>query len=470
MDNYKNKFPISEDFLKEEIKLEDSVTVNLILKKFLEDVSYREFISQKFKYKYFQEYDVAKAIILAIKYYKKFSKAPSIEVLKSIVNKSIHDNEKYDRKAILLSIDTALSTAINDEEIIKDSILNIISSRIAYNLIIDNIEKIKNQKDVGYILRELSEIENLTLDTNIGFRYFLNLQEHIEELRNPEARTPTGYATLDKALNGGWYTNGRMIHCFMGCSHIGKSLVLSNLAVESLKQGKFVVVISLEMSEFVCASRIDAHLAGLDINQLQFNTDKLTERVNKFTKLHPNAELVIKEYPTNSINANDLNNYLEKLELKLNRKIDIIYLDYLTLLNPIDIKNKNLYERGAEVSRQVRALSYKFKCPIITAVQAGRESFNSNGIGMENMAESIAIAQIADSIISLYQLEGDAALGLLRMQILKSRLGGHKGEVIPFEIDYKSLRITEQINKDSSKTKSQIQEVTEELDKELNLL
>lgn len=459
----------SEPFLKNEISLEDSVKANLIFKKFITDNSYRELIANKFKFKYFDDFDISIAISLAIKYFNKYNKIPEIDVLKSIVSKVLEKNEKYSATLVNASIETALNCNIEDEDLIKNSIINFIASRTAFNLILNNLEKIKEQKDVGYLLKELSDIENLKLDEDLGFQYFREMQEHLDELANPENRLPTGYSQLDKILNGGWYANGRLLSLILAPSHTGKSLVLSNLALKSLQQNKFVVIISLEMSELVYGTRIDAHLSGLNINELQFNIDKLGTRVESFKKLYPKAELIIKEFPTNSINARNLDAYLEKLQRQMNRKIDIIYLDYLTLMNPVYGRDKSLYERGADVAKDVRALSYKYEVPIISAVQSGRESFKSDGIGMENISESISIAQTADVILSLFSNDGDKELGILRSEVLKNRLGGRIGEHLLFEIDYNNLRLSETITC-KNELDSDIKSVVKELDNDLETL
>ena len=56
-------------------------------------------------------------------------------------------------------------------------------------------------------------------------------------------------------------------------------MFLSNLAVNFLKQNLSVVVISLEMSENVYASRFDAHISNSDINKLKDNEETALTRI-----------------------------------------------------------------------------------------------------------------------------------------------------------------------------------------------
>lgn len=458
------------------IELEDKVKTNLVFKKFMEDSSYRELIAKKFKYQLFEEFPVAVPTQFAIKYFEKYKRAPDVETLKSITRKGIAGKPKFNENLIISSIDNALSTNIRDEDLIRHSVINIISSKIAFNLLITHIDEIKEQKDVSFILKELNDVQSLSIDQELGLDYFVQLSEHLEELANPQQRMITGYPTLDEYLGGGWLTDGRMLGIFMSPTHTGKSMLLSNLAIKSLEQGdKFVVIISLEMSEFVYASRIDAHISKYNINEMQFNVEKVGEKIYNFNRLYPNSKLLIKEFPTKTVSANDIGAYLERVQQQYKRKIDIVYLDYLTLLNPsYSGKNIGMYEKGDAVSNEVRALSYKFRCPFISAVQSGRASFKAESIGMENTSESIAIPANVDFMASLYKPNmpdvGDTMSGQLNCEILKNRLGGRCGETIQFQIDYTNLTIEEHnssndiIEPPSKKLKNAAAELTQDLD------
>lgn len=114
----------------------------------------------------------------------------------------------------------------------------------------------------------------------------------------------------------------------------------------------------------------------------------------------------------------------------------MICIDYLTLLHAPNADNSN--EAGKVVAREMRALSYKYKCPVFTAAQINRDGM-SNTPDMKYFAESIAICAEADFIVSLYRQEEDLAMGIMRAAILKSRLGP-KGMTIPLRFNIENLR------------------------------
>lgn len=98
--------------------------------------------------------------------------------------------------------------------------------------------------------------------------------DHWDYIKNPKAKIPTGWTTLDQYTNGGFLKDGKMLAIFMGQAGLGKSVFLSNIAVNFLKQNLSVVVISLEMSQDVYATRFDAHISKKNINKLDECSDE----------------------------------------------------------------------------------------------------------------------------------------------------------------------------------------------------
>lgn len=105
-------------------------------------------------------------------------------------------------------------------------------------------------------------------DADLGMNYFdeKDMKDHWDFIRNPEAKIKTGWDALDSYTNGGFLRDGRMLALFMAQAGLGKSVFMSNVAVNFLKQNLGVVVVSLEMSQDVYAQRFDAHISKKNIN------------------------------------------------------------------------------------------------------------------------------------------------------------------------------------------------------------
>lgn len=81
-----------------------------------------------------------------------------------------------------------------------------------------------------------------------------------------------GYDNLDSFTNGGMPSKGKFLGVVAAPTNMGKSIFLGNIATNAVKQGKRVLIISLEMSEMVYASRIYADLYNMDIDSVNVST------------------------------------------------------------------------------------------------------------------------------------------------------------------------------------------------------
>lgn len=204
-------------------------------------------------------------------------------------------------------------------------------------------------------------------DNDLGLHYFdsADMEKHWEYIRNPDAKIKTGWPSLDSYTNGGFLKDGRSLYLIMAQAGLGKSVFLSNMAVNFLKQNLKVVVISLEMSEDVYACRFDAHISKKNINKLKENEHDAVEAIKRFYSKYPQSNLIIKEYPPKSITCNDIQTYLENLR-NVGISFDVVIVDYLNLVKAQHTSD-NMFKDGLEVSEQLRAISYKFNVPVVSA-------------------------------------------------------------------------------------------------------
>jgi replicative DNA helicase len=238
--------------------------------------------------------------------------------------------------------------------------------------------------------------------------------------------------------------------------------MLSNMAANLLRDNKFVLIISLEMSEMVYAQRIDAHLTLVNVNQIHNNTDKLQTSIKSLQQSNPNAKLIIKEFPPDTINCNVIKTYIDDVINFHKRKPDVIIIDYLgLLLSNHSSKSENSYQKYKDVSTQMRALSYIYNRPVISVNQKNRSGYDNTEQSLSQTADSMGVPNNADFIGALWQKEGDREAGIINCTILKNRLGGQIGKNIQMEIDYTNLTI-----KDLDKRKHSIAESLADIDQE----
>jgi replicative DNA helicase len=133
------------------------------------------------------------------------------------------------------------------------------------------------------------------------------------------------------------------------------------------------VIISLEMSEDAFAQRIDAGLSGLDINKIYDTKKKELVSSIKNQASQRKGDLFIKQFPTGGATVNDIKSYLHELTIR-GYKPGPIYVDYLNILKPTYLeKDSNLYTRNKRISEELRALSFEYETPVISAIQLTTE-------------------------------------------------------------------------------------------------
>jgi hypothetical protein len=153
---------------------------------------------------------------------------------------------------------------------------------------------------------------------------------------------------------------------------------------------KNVLLVSLEMSEFMYSKRISTQLTQIPHNDLKIFTDELKEQL-KHIKKNINSKLVVKEYPPKTVTVRHIDSFITKLKHR-GFSPDIVVIDYINLIHPI-AKNLNSYESVKEIAEHLRALSFKYNIPIVSATQLNRGSFNTASPGMEGISECIEVNQ-----------------------------------------------------------------------------
>lgn len=434
----------------------------MLVKKASLDKKWMNILVGTFDKRFFRTPNLGIIAMLQVKFYEKYGSAPSIKALMGMVKAyaAKYPNENIDLAEVgsLLSEINTLDFQIPDDAVTQN-LKEFIRREAFYNALYDNAGLLKDSDD-GYekvvekCLENFDRVQKLTFnDTDLGLEYFDEnaMARHWEYIRNPEAKIKTLWPCLDTYTHGGFLKDGRSLYLIMAQAGLGKSLFLSNLAVNFLKQNLSVVVISLEMSEDVYAQRFDAHISNKDINHLKEEEENAVSKIKEFYKEHPSSHLYIKEYPPKSVTCNDIRAYLESLKTN-GHNFDIIIVDYLNLVKSSNKQSDNMFLDGLDVSEKLRALSYEFKVPVISAIQTNSEGMNNADVGMQNISQSRGIAFTADFLMALFQTDDDrnnAAsgrnndVGCIRARILKNRLGGMVGKTIEFAIDRHSLVLSD---------------------------
>jgi len=136
------------------------------------------------------------------------------------------------------------------------------------------------------------------------------------------------------------------------------------------------------------------------------------------------GKIITKFWAAGTATINDFDGYIQKLRDKKGVKIDLVIVDYITLISPMKgVIGDNLYSKGKSLAEGLRAMGAKYKIPVITGVQVSKDAWNATDITLEQVPESKAIAETADVFFAIIRTEEMKRQGFYRFKLLKQRDG-----------------------------------------------
>ena len=236
----------------------------------------------------------------------------------------------------------------------------------------------------------------------------------------------TGFKELDDIF-GGWDRNEELA-TIVARSNMGKTWILLKCALAAAEQGLNVGVYSGEMSDTKVGYRVDTllgHISNTAIVQGNISIqaeyksyiDKLS---NGLIKGH--IRILTPAMAGGPATVSTLRAFIEK------DKLDMLCIDQHSLLED-DRKARNPVERASNISRDLKNLQVMKKIPIITVSQQNRTDA-SEGVGLEQIAQSDRIGQ--DSTIVLFFEQHD---GIMVLSLVKSR-DSENGKKLHYAINF----------------------------------
>lgn len=424
-------YMVSEDFKLDNFKLDDFEFI--LMKGILTDVSVLATLGTFLKNpnKLFKNKD----FILATKFFKFFFDKKEKLPTKDEAFLLLKDDNQKKVLANVYNLVEQIDYESFDKELFYKCAEKFIKERGIWDAMMTVASRIEhNEISSSEILKIFEDICTISLDNEKGLDLYEEIDRVVESLKEKNKVISTGYKFIDTNIDGGLYADGRALYMFMAPPNKGKSLFLGNIACNIADQGKTVLMISLEMSEFAYAARFCSQQTSIPFSQLHLRTDEVKENM-KFKA----GKIIIKEFPPSSITVPQLKDWIKKHIIERGIKLDAIIIDYLNLF---DGPGSGLYEKIKNISEQVRALSYFYQAPVITATQQNRSASGKEAAGLTSVSESSGIAMTADVIMEIYQNEEDQVTNYYRVGFAKNRYGPVNLSVIT-KINYETLKITD---------------------------
>jgi replicative DNA helicase len=314
---------------------------------------------------------------------------------------TIANTEYYAKIVFACSVKRALFKAANT---IIDGVFD---ESVEYGEILD-----KAQRDIFRIAENKNEITYKKLKAIIP--PFIEKVEERSKSGNAITGVPSGFGKLDEMTSGFQPSDFIVIGARPS---VGKTaLALSMAAHIAIKKKIPAAFFSLEMADSALLLRLFAGEARIDAKRLKTGFLKSDD----FPKLVDTAGLLydapLYTVATPNMKFSDLRSQARRL--RLHEKVEIIFIDYLTLVTPENTRLQT-FDQFAEISKSMKGLARELDIPIVVLSQLNRQT-SDKGAQLSNIRASGAIEQDADLVMFLERKIGETAA---KINVVKQRQG-----------------------------------------------
>jgi replicative DNA helicase len=379
-------------------------------------------------------------------FYDRFTQIPSKEQLK-LVSKQEKFKDKVSDNIIENIFDEPIDSY--DQEWVESTCQSWILWKSLDKSLIDTLEYVKtvkvtpeNVKDIiGKVKLLINERNSISFDQNTGKNFF-EADNHIPE---HNSKITTCHNWIDQ-YTGGYRTKSLIVYA--GEQNIGKSIWLANDAVNYVRAGENVAVITAEMADIDFIHRIGSNMLNVKVSDYEKQSKTPNFIKSRLSQLEngviPPGNLFVKEYPTSQATVPDIETYLKELEVTQGMKMKVIIIDYINILsNHRNPNSENTYMKVKQIAEDLRAMAVRNEWVVITATQINRGGYDSTELNMTHIAESAGLSHTADVIYGIIQDSGMHMNNEYFLKLLKIRNGTGKNSRCLYRIDYNYMRLIE---------------------------
>ena len=316
------------------------------------------------------------------------------------------------------------------------SVIDVLSYLKTTEINPENVELITNE-----VREKFNEKLNVSFTNAESGLDFFNPVDHVQLSK---IGNPTGFKFFDKTLGGGW--NPKTLVVFQGRPKVGKSMVLSNIAGRAFVSGCNVGIATLELSDRKYMKRLGSMILDIPFKDYDSLLDKtqtsdVAQKMENLKKTVPTlGELIVKEFPTGTASAIDVENYFLKVQQNTGKKFTVIVVDYINLMRPMR-EQGNVYEKIKVISEELRAVAIRNEWCIITATQIKRDAVDDQDLSMSDIAESFGLVHTVDSLFGLIRGPMEKRM---KIKLIANRDGGYTESFKMYRMSYEFAKLTEE--------------------------
>lgn len=329
-------------------------------------------------------------------------------------------------KVIYQDAKNLMATHIKSEQFYIDNLLKFARRQELKAALFQAVEVMERDGDYDSVLALIDKAVSVGAgaDDGLTFNDLLTLPTTYYKKYDPLKLITTGFATWDKALEGGMAPGE--LHTVIAPPKTGKSSLGVCVGTANLRRGRNVFHISLEISKEDVGMKYFMNMTGLTKEQIQrMKEEEYQFKVKKYEQYKSN--LFINFWPESSINTSTIRAWISRVRTKTGISPDLIVVDYDDCLVPTGGTQKSqgkddMYGNSGQIFTDLIVLANYFNCPVLTFSQPQRDSWeNANDgklITMDKMAHSAKKAHKAFGICSL-NFTDDSPNGILFVDVLR---------------------------------------------------
>lgn len=309
----------------------------------------------------------------------------------------------------------------------------------------DMIEK-GNTTGIDKIIKDA---EMISIKKDLGINYWENSKEWLTKLDKEMGLVSTGWKTLDECLYGGF--SWGQLNYVVAASGGGKSLCLTNLALNWSLLGYNVIYLTLELDKELIGKRLVAMNQNIAYREISHRIDDVSTKIsNQRIKDKPGVIQIIEIKENNT--PNDIEALLQDFELSTGLTANIIIVDYADILKPADrrIDINNIHMRDKAIAEELRAIArqrtHEGKLTMcVTASQLTKDSTGADVLDydMSKIAGGSPKVNYSDNIFSVRTNQSLRTQGMYEFQFIKCRNSGSTGKKFKMKYNVDTLRISD---------------------------
>lgn len=324
----------------------------------------------------------------ALSYYHKYHTNPTMEVMVS-ESKKIKNNDIL-KTSVKEELKQVYTGTLDDIEYVKEEFLNFCRNQKMKDAILQSVD-LMEQGEFENIRKLIDNALKAGQTKEVVHEYEKDVYSRYHEDDRHPVEFP--WPTLNKITQGG--PGGGDLVVIVSNPKGGKSWTCVAVAAHAAELGKNVMYYSLELGETYVGKRFDAYFTGIDVDQLQHNTDIISEKINDLK-----GHIRIKKYPPAKTTLATIENHLRRMKHQEGFVPDIVIIDYLEKLGSSKIR-KDRNEEASDIFTEAKGLAEALDIPIISPAQANRTGSNLDIIKGEHLAGTYEKFAIADIIMTV---------------------------------------------------------------------